>query len=145
MIFIHGEIRKIMENVNVNNKVELEFTFKTSPSILYNRLSTPSGLSEWFADDVNLDGNIFTFIWDNSESQAELIGSKENKYIRFKWIGDTDTDNDEDAYFEFRIYPDELTGGLALHVTEQLLDDDAEDAESLWSHQVNELKRHLGL
>lgn len=143
MINVHGEIRKIMENVNVNNKIELEFTFKTSPSILYNRLSTPSGLSEWFADDVNLDGNVFTFFWDNSESQAELIGRKENKYIRFKWLGETGTD--EDAYFEFRICPDELTGGLALHVIEQLLDDDTEDAESLWSHQVNELKRHLGL
>jgi len=130
-----------MENVNVNNRVELEFTFKTTPSILYNRLSTPSGLSEWFADDVNLDGDIFTFIWDNSESQAKLISQKENKYIRFRWIGD----DSDDAYFEFRICPDELTGGVALHVTEQLLDDDTDDAESLWSYQINELKRHLGV
>jgi uncharacterized protein YndB with AHSA1/START domain len=130
-----------MENVNVNNRVELEFTFKTTPSILYNRLSTPSGLSEWFADDVNLDGDIFTFFWDNSESQAELISRKENKYIRFRWIGD----DSDDAYFEFRICPDELTGGVALHVTEQLLDDDTDDAESLWNYQINELKRHLGV
>ncbi|MDD4384282.1 MAG: START-like domain-containing protein [Bacteroidales bacterium] len=139
MIFIHGEICKIMENVKINNVVELEFTFNTSAWILYNRLSTPSGLSEWFADDVNLDGNIFTFIWDNSESQAEMVGSKENKFVRFKWLGE------DDAYFEFRICPDELTGGVALHVTELLVDEDTEDAESLWNYQVNELKRNLGI
>jgi uncharacterized protein YndB with AHSA1/START domain len=133
-----------MENVNVNTKVELEFTINTSPSILFNRLSTPSGLSEWFADDVNLDGNVFTFIWDNSESKAEMIGLKENKYIRFKWLDD-DEPADENTYFEFRISPDELAGGVALHVTEFILDDDIDDAISLWNYQISELKRNIGV
>lgn len=133
-----------MENVNVNSKLELEFNFNTSPSILFNRLSTPSGLSEWFADDVNLDGNIFTFIWDKSENRAELIGIKENKYVRFKWIDNNDLD-DDNTYFEFRITPDELTGGVALYVTEFIQDDDTEDAVSLWNYQIAELKRNLGV
>ena len=123
-----------MEKVEVNNRIDLEFTFGTSSSILFNRLSTPSGLSEWFADDVNVDGNIYTFIWDRSEHQAELISKKENKLIRFRWIEDG-LPLDEDAYFEFRITPDEITGGVALHVTEQFLDNDIEDASSLWSCQ----------
>lgn len=133
-----------MENVNVNTKVELEFNFNTSPSILFNRLSTPSGLSEWFADDVNLDGNIFTFIWDKSENRAELIGIKENKYVRFRWIDNSDLEDDNN-YFEFRITPDELTGGVALYVTEFIQDDDTEDAVSLWNYQIAELKRNLGV
>ncbi len=133
-----------MENVNINSKVELEFTFNTSPSILFNRLSTPSGLSEWFADDVNLDGNIFTFIWDKSENRAEMVGSKENRYIRFKWLDNRDSD-DESNYFEFRILPDELAGGVALHVTEFIEDDEIEDAISLWNSQIAELKRNLGV
>lgn len=133
-----------MENVNVNSKVELEFNFNTSPSILFNRLSTPSGLSEWFADDVNLDGNIFTFIWDKSESKAELVGIKDNKYVRFKWVDDIDP-ADENTYFEFRITPDELTGGVALYITEFIQDDDTEDAISLWNYQIAELKRNLGI
>jgi uncharacterized protein YndB with AHSA1/START domain len=133
-----------MENVDVNNKIELEFTLNTSQSILFNRLSTPSGLSEWFADDVNLNGNIFTFIWDSSESQAEMVHKKENKCIRFRWI-DGGAPKDEEAYFEFRITPDEITGGIALYVTEQLVDNDVEEAISLWNSQIAELKRILGI
>lgn len=133
-----------MENVDVNNKIELEFTLNTSQSILFNRLSTPSGLSEWFADDVNLDGDTFTFIWDNSESQAQMVHKKDNKSIRFRWIDDG-TPLDEEAYFEFRISPDEITGGVALYVTEQLVDNDVEDAISLWNCQIAELKRILGI
>lgn len=133
-----------MENVDVNNKIELEFTLNTSQNILFNRLSTPSGLSEWFADDVNLNGDIFTFIWDNSESQAQMVHKKENKSIRFRWIDDG-TPIDEEAYFEFRISPDEITGGVALYVTEQLVDNDLEDAISLWNCQIAELKRILGI
>jgi len=128
----------------VNNKIELEFTLNTSQNILFNRLSTPSGLSEWFADDVNLNGDIFTFIWDNSESQAQMVHKKENKSIRFRWIDDG-TPIDEEAYFEFRISPDEITGGVALYVTEQLVDNDLEDAISLWNCQIAELKRILGI
>lgn len=130
-----------MDAINIKNRVELEFTFNTSPSILFNRLSTPSGLAEWFADDVRLDGDTYTFIWDGSESQAELVRSQDNKCVKFKWI-----ENDDETFFEFRICPDQLTGGLALHVIEQLSDDDdTEDAESLWNYQICELKRHLGV
>lgn len=128
----------------MNNKIELEFTLNTSQNILFNRLSTPSGLSEWFADDVNLDGDTFTFIWDNSESQAQMVHKKDNKSIRFRWIDDG-IPLDEEAYFEFRISPDEITGGVALYVTEQLVDNDIEDAISLWNCQIAELKRILGI
>lgn len=128
----------------MNNKVELEFTFNTSPSILFNRLSTPSGLSEWFADDVNLDGDVFTFIWNNSETQAKLLSIKENRYIRFCWLEDGEV-ADENTYFEFRICPNELANGVALIVTEFLPDDDTDDAVSLWNYQIGELKRNLGV
>lgn len=128
---------------NGSNRIDLEYTFNTSPSILFNRLSTPAGLSEWFADDVNLEGNIFTFIWNKTESQAELIKVKENRMIRFRWLEDGFPL--DDAFFEFRIDPDELTGGVALHVTEFISDDNTEDSISLWNHQIAELKRNLGV
>jgi uncharacterized protein YndB with AHSA1/START domain len=133
-----------MEAINVNSKIELEFTLSTSPSILFNRLSTPSGLSEWFAEDVNVKGNVFTFIWDKMEHQAELLSMKENKFIRFRWLRNG-IPEDEDSFFEFRITPDDLTGGIALHVTEQIMDGDTDDTKSLWNYQINELKRNLGL
>ncbi len=43
-----------MEDVKTLNRIELEFSLNTPQHLLFNRLSTPSGLSEWFADNVNV-------------------------------------------------------------------------------------------
>ena len=120
-------------------KIELEFTINASPKVLYYRLSTPGGLSEWFADDVNLIGSIFTFIWDGNEQKAELLSKKEGKSIRFRWLED-----DEEAYFEFRISQDDLTGDVALVITDCIDQDETEDQTELWQKQVDVLKRNLG-
>jgi len=133
-----------MESINVASRIDLEFTINASPGILFNRLSTPSGLSEWFADNVNVDDNVYTFFWDKTANKAQLINVKENKCIRFSWLNDDGT-IDTESYFEFRISQQELTGELALHVTEQLSEDNTEDATSLWNYQIGELKRILGV
>ncbi|HKK63220.1 MAG TPA: START-like domain-containing protein [Bacteroidales bacterium] len=125
----------------MNQKIELEYTFNTSAKVLYNRLSTPAGLSEWFADDVNLKNNNFTFVWDGSEQIAELVSKRDNKHIRFKW-----KDSDDDCYFEFKIQKDELTGDLALMITDFAdNEDDKSDAIDLWDSQISELKHAIGL
>jgi len=121
-------------------KIELEFIIKTSPSILFNRLSTPSGLSEWFSDDVNVKGNIYTFIWDGSEQEAELISKRENKNVRFHWLDD----EDDDTYFEFIINVDELTGETALMIVDFAEEDEKEDSIELWNQQIDQLKHGLG-
>jgi uncharacterized protein YndB with AHSA1/START domain len=92
-------------------KYELEYTLNCSPKVLFSRLSTPEGLGEWFADDVNVDGDIFAFLWNKSESKARLSALKENKFVRFEWLENTD---EESNYFEFRINIEELSGSLAL-------------------------------
>lgn len=121
-------------------KFQLEFTLNTSPKLLYSRLSTPSGLSEWFADNVQLDGKNFVFFWDNSEQVAKLLMKKANEYIRFQWI-----DEDSDTFFEFRITKDELTGDVALIISDFADEDEIEDATDLWESQVNDLRRAIGL
>jgi len=126
----------------MKQKIELEYTLNTSPKVLFPRLSSPSGLSEWFADNVNVRGNIYSFIWDDSEQQAELVNIKENKCIRFKWL----SEEDANTYFEFRINQDELTGSLALLITDFIDDDDEkEEIVDLWDSQINSLKRAIGL
>ncbi|MCW3806028.1 START-like domain-containing protein [Plebeiibacterium marinum] len=125
---------------DLKEKIELEFIIKTSPSILYNRLSTPSGLSEWFADDVNVKGNKFTFIWEGAEQEAELLSKKENKSVKFHWLDD----EDEDSYFEFNINVDELTGETALMIVDFAEEDEKEDSVELWNQQVDQLKHGLG-
>jgi|SRR5665811_1123628 len=121
---------------------ELEYTLNCSPKVLFSRLSTPEGLSEWFADNVNVDGDIFTFFWNNSESKARLSALKDNKLVRFEWLN---LENEEENYFEFLINIDELTGDLALIVSDYAEPDDKEDSMNLWNSQVADLKRLLGI
>lgn len=121
-------------------KITLEYTINSSPKVLFARLSTPGGLAEWFADDVNLKGKIFSFIWEGAEQKAEVIQKKENKYIRFKWL-----DSPDDTFFEFRISIDELTKDVALVVIDFVEDDEEDDARDLWDTQVSELKHVIGL
>jgi len=123
-------------------KFELEYTLNCSPKVLFSRLSTPEGLSEWFADNVDVDGDLFTFFWNNSESKARLAALKENKLVRFEWIG---MENEESNYFEFRINIEELTGDLALIISDFAEPDEKEDSVFLWDSQIADLKRLLGI
>lgn len=121
-------------------KYEIEFVINISPTILFNRLSSPSGLAEWFADDVNLNGKVFTFIWDDSSQSAEQVLRKENKMVRYHWLDD----DEPDTYFEFRINVDELTNDTALMIVDFADADEKEDAVELWTQQIESLKHILG-
>ena len=123
-------------------KYELEFLFKTSPKVLDNMISTPSGLSEWFADDVNIKDGIYTFIWDGSEEDARLITKKPNHKVKFRWI--EDEEDNSDAFFEIRYEVDPMTKMVLLIVTAFAEPDEMEDAQLLWQSQIEELKRKLG-
>jgi len=123
-------------------KFELEYTLNCSPKVLFSRLSSAEGLSEWFADNVDVDGDLFTFFWNNSESKARLAALKENKLVRFEWIG---MENEESNYFEFRINVEELSGSLALIISDFAEPEEKEDSVFLWDSQINDLKRILGI
>ncbi|MCO4819076.1 MAG: SRPBCC domain-containing protein [Bacteroidetes bacterium] len=120
-------------------KLELEFVVKSSPNILFNYISTPSGLVEWFADDVNVKGKNYTFFWDGDENVAELLKKVNGKNVRFKWL-----DNPDDEYFEMEIQKDELTNDIALIVTDWADEDESEEISLLWESQVQDLRNALG-
>jgi uncharacterized protein YndB with AHSA1/START domain len=123
-------------------KFELEYTLNSSPKVLFSRLSTPEGLCEWFAEDVKVDDDLFSFFWDKVCLKARLSALKENKLVRFEWV---DYEDEESNYFEFRINIDELTGDLALIITDFTEPEDKVDAISLWDNQITDLKRLLGI
>jgi uncharacterized protein YndB with AHSA1/START domain len=123
-------------------KFELEYTLNCSAKVLFSRLSTPEGLGEWFAEKVNIEGDLFSFFWNSTETKARLSALKENKLVRFEW---PEMENEEENYFEFRIYMDELTGDLALIITDFAEADEKEDAIYLWDNQIQDLKRLLGI
>mgnify|MGYP001189894169 FL=1 len=120
-------------------KFELEFHIRSSVNILFNSLSTPSGLSEWFADDVNCTKDTFTFIWDGSEQDAKLLTISNNYFIKFRWL-----DYPENTFFEFRIEVDEITNDVILKVTDFAEDDEVEESKDLWTSQINTLMKNLG-
>ena len=120
-------------------KYELEFPIHASPNMLYQYISSASNLSEWFADNVNSRGKIFSFFWDGVEEKAELISFKNNKYVRFKWL-----DNDDDSFFEINIVVDELTKDVSLVVFDFAEEDEVEEGKMLWEIQISDLKQVIG-
>lgn len=121
-------------------KFEMEFPIQVSPSLLYQYISTPSGMSEWYADNVNSRGEFFTFIWEGSEEQAKLLGKKSGERIKFKWMADEGTD----YYFELRIQVDDITKDVSLMITDFAEEDEIEEGKMLWENMISDLKQVLG-
>lgn len=123
-------------------KFHIEYVFdKVSRRSLWNQLTTPLGLSAWFADEVNIKNNLYTFKWKKEEQEAEVIAYKPEISIRYRWIDE----EDENAYFEFIIHTIELTGSTALEITDFAEPDEKKDSINLWDSQVDDLKRTLGI
>lgn len=120
----------------------MEFEVNSSTSVLFNMISTPSGLSEWFADDVNIKDDLFTFIWDGSVQQAKIIGKKKGESVKFQWL--EDQEEGLKTYFEMSIKVDELTNDVALLITDFAYPDEIEDAKRLWENQIQDLKTTIG-
>ena len=121
-------------------KYEMEFPIQASPSLLYQYISTPSGLSEWYADNVNSRGEFFTFIWEGSEEKAKLLSKKSDERIKFKWVDDEDTP----YFFELRIQVDDITKDVSLMITDFAEDDEIEEGKMLWDNMISDLKQILG-
>jgi hypothetical protein len=117
----------------------LEFPIRCSPPILFEFLSTPVGLQEWFADAVDQRDTQYFFSWNGSVDHAEMIEEFENEYVRFRWDYYKETE-----FFEFRIETSPVTNETILKITDFADKHDLKDAERLWSTQVNDLKHRIG-
>ncbi len=121
------------------NKIQMEYTIKSSVGVLYNCLSTPSGLENWFADKVNIRDNMYTFEWDGSEDTAELLTKKDGEFVKFRWDW-----SDKDEFFEMRIKIDDITSDVALIITDFADEGEEEEARLLWDSQISDLMHNLG-
>lgn len=123
-------------------RYELEFPINSSPALLYQYISTPSGLSEWFSDNVNSRGEHYTFIWDDSEEKARVTAKKTNERIKFKWLDENGSDTDYSL--ELKIVEDEITKDVSLVVSDFAAEDDIKEAALLWENQISDLKHVIG-
>jgi hypothetical protein len=124
----------------MKKKIELEYTLNTTPRLLFPRLSTPGGLAEWFADNVTIKSNVYSFVWNDIVQKAKQVFVRENVAVRYEWL-----DENEKTHFEFRLKTDELTGELALIITDFAADDEKDDVVDLWDSQISKLKHVIGL
>jgi hypothetical protein len=139
---IKCEGNKMKNSMTDKHKIELEYLLKTSPKVFENMVSTPSGLAEWFADDVNIKEDIYTFYWDGSEEQAKLLSKKAGHHMRWKWLRLEEEEND--TFFEIQYEVDPMTKTLVLHITDFADENDVEEVTMLWESSIQELKRVLG-
>jgi len=115
-------------------KFNIEYEIKSSPRILYGFLNEPNGLAQWFADDVNVRDQIYTFTWDGEEQKAKLVGLKEYRSVKFKWL-----DDEPQCYFEMEIVQDELTNDVALSVTDFATEESIPERRLIWDNQIEYL------
>jgi uncharacterized protein YndB with AHSA1/START domain len=125
-------------------KFHIEYVFdKVSNHSLWNHLSTPAGLSAWFADSVKISDTKYTFTWNKDREEAEMLAAKPEVSIRYRWLNDEE--DDDESYFEFMIHNIELTGATSLEITDFAEPDEKASAIALWDSQVDVLKRTLGI
>ena len=117
----------------------LEYPVRCSPSILYEFLSTPAGLQEWFADKVDERDSVFSFSWDGSIDKAEVLESVDAKSIKFHWLHAP-----KDEFFEFSIEKSEVTNQTILFVKDFAEKKEIKDQSQLWNSQLKDLFHRIG-
>jgi hypothetical protein len=117
----------------------LEFPVRCSPTILFEFLSTPTGLQEWFADKVDERDGVFYFNWNGSEDSAYLVESELDKFVRFRW-----DHYGKDEYFEFSIVKTEISNQTILVIKDFAEKKDIKDQSQLWGYQVKDLFHRIG-
>ncbi len=117
----------------------LEYPVRCSPGILYDFLSTPAGLQEWFADKVDERDGVFTFGWNGTEDKADLLEMEDDKFIRFRW-----KHSSKDEYFEFAIEKSEVTNQTILIIKDFADKKEIKDQSQLWEYQIKDLFHRIG-
>lgn len=125
-----------MERVSLTQ----EYIFKASPTILYKFFTTPSCLIRWFCDEVDISGEVFTFVWNGGgEEVAELIMDIEDELIKFEW-----EDGEDDEFLEFKIERSPVTGETILNITDFCDDDEVDDQKQYWNNLMDKLRKATG-
>lgn len=119
-------------------KIKLEYLIKTQPQVLFNHISTPDGLSTWFADDVSITEDLFIFKWRGFEQAAKVSKNHKKMFILIDWI-------DEEKILEMTVTTNSITNDVTLTVIDCLEEGELkEDMQMLWDSQIQVLKRRLG-
>ncbi|PKV75666.1 START-like domain-containing protein [Pontibacter ramchanderi] len=122
-----------------------EYPINASARLLYPYLSTPSGLSQWFCDDVSIDEDkVFNFYWDGRNHYAEMTSHRINRSVRFLFLSEDKSHISDPSYIDFSIETSELTQEQYLKVIDYSGEEDEEELEELWEHLMQKLREIVG-
>jgi uncharacterized protein YndB with AHSA1/START domain len=122
------------------SKVDMEFIFRASPTLLYQFITTPACLVRWYCDEVEIDEDLISFEWNGNVEDAEMVDDIEDERVKFKWL---DADSEKE-YFEFRMYRSDVTQETILEITDFCDQGDEKSTKDWWSQKVNVLKQECG-
>ncbi|MFA6831858.1 MAG: START-like domain-containing protein [Bacteroidaceae bacterium] len=127
----------------IKEKLKLEYLLQsTSKNVIWDAISSSSGLERWFADRVIISDRHATFSWGDEEvRETEIIAIRTFHFIRFHWSNDPD----DRSYLEMRMNCNEMTGKYTLIITDFADSDDIEMQHELWDAQIEVLMRKTGL
>ena len=118
-----------------------EYSINASRKMLFPYISTASGLSQWFADDVNItEDKVYTMFWDGEVNRAKIVSIKANRYIKFEFEGE---DDDDLNFIEIRLEMNELTQEVYIKITDYS-DIDDQEVSDLWEGLIHDLKEIVG-
>ncbi len=126
-------------------KFAYEYEINASKKMLYPYFTTPSGLAQWFADDVNIDeDNIFNFIWEGEDHKAKMASHRTNSFVRFVYLNADKTEEDDPDWVEFKIDVNEMTQTTYIKIVEYSEFDDKEEQAEVWEGLLYALKETVG-
>ena len=120
-------------------KLELEFIFRASPTILYQFLTEPNCLIRWFCDEIDIEGTTYSFIWEGFAEEAELVETKEPNLVKFVW-----DDAEDGEFLAFHMTKSPVTDETILIITDFCDDDEVDDQRNLWDAQIKKLRQVTG-
>ncbi len=129
----------------VKNKFVSDYQINASKKIVFNYLSTASGLEEWFADDVRInEDKTFIFNFDNEDHYARQASLRNNAHVKFEFFDPKNPDESDNAYIEFKLEENELTQTLFLKVIDYSDGYDDEELVPIWEGLIGKLKEIIG-
>jgi len=122
-----------------------DFEINASKKMLYPYISSASGLSQWFADDVTInEDKVYNFIWDEEDHKAKMVSHRTHSYVKFEFLPETEEDEDDPAYFELRLEVNDLTQTVFIKITDYSDMDDNEELFDMWEGLIDGLKETVG-
>ena len=120
-------------------KFTLEYIIRSSPAILFEFVSQPDSLAQWFSDVCDAQDDIFIFGWGAEFQRARQVDLIEEESVKYHW-----EHGNKDEYFAFKVYKSEIANDTILEITDFADAKEIKEQTFLWDKQVEDLKHAIG-